>query len=609
VDSITQYGTFAEAEEGGAACGTSEGDLTQLDAEEAHAPVPSPRRSHAAAAGGGGAEGSAEGGAEGGAERVVEVEAAPAEAVRAVSEEEKAEAISEAAAAVVRFSSFARRLGDRDAVCDRTAALGLLPELGDHSARLERTAVALAAATRCSAQSHALLTALQRLPAARGARQCACDSLAEQLAAGTAASGALAVSLEAHAAGLMLTAVQGALCGPAPRAREQLRRLSSPQVEAASAILQAAAAKASPPFRAALAAAADRIMATGGALGRLKRLLPQEVLLQEAAVAPEATRGASDADGSADGATGSVSPAARSPGDTSTTRPTKVGPPLFDPSSEASEASEALTPPPPEPATRAPTPASATPAAFEATKLDSEIAEQRRQLETEREALRARRLSRSCRHSHSGASFSPDSLRTSPSAAGSSPSVAGASPAFPASPACSRSGSSPCGLGAERTPSALTAASEAATIEAAAAPAVCSPASVVYSIAGHPLYDAPPASPARRSDSRASVSSAEENRPANGSRHRYSAAEATTVPAKVAEFEALASPSQSPSLRSPRDPSPADVDSSAHGSSPRRVSGYRLAANALVEQRVRRARLCNSHSPETQDEEAEELGV
>ena len=48
------------------------------------------------------------------------------------------------------------------------------------------------------------------------------------------------------------------------------------QVEAASAILQAAAVKASPPFRAALAAAADRLMATGGALGRLKRLLPQE---------------------------------------------------------------------------------------------------------------------------------------------------------------------------------------------------------------------------------------------------------------------------------------------------------------------------------------------
>ena len=195
-------------------------------------------------------------------------------------------------------------------------------------------------------------------------------------------------------------------------------------------------------------------------------------------------------------------------------------------STQASEASEAPTPPPPEPA---------TPAASEATKLDSEIAEQRRQLETEREALRARRLSRSCRHSHSGAGFSPDSLRTSPSAAGSSPSAAGASPAFPASPACSRAGSSPCGLGAERTPSALTAASEAATVEVAAAPAVGSPASVVYSIAGHPLYDAPPASPARRSDSRASLSSAEENRPANGSRHRHSA-EATTVPAKAREM-------------------------------------------------------------------------
>jgi len=78
---------------------------------------------------------------------------------------------------------------------------------------------------------------------------------------------------------------------------------------------------------------------------------------------------------------------------------------------------------------------------------------------------------------------------------------------------------------------------------------------------------------------------------------------------QVAEFEALASPSQSPSLRSPRDSSPADVDSPADGASPRRVSGYRLAANALVEQRVRRARLCNSHSPEAQDEEAEELGV
>ena len=204
-------------------------------------------------------------------------------------------------------------------------------------------------------------------------------------------------------------------------------------------------------------------------------------------------------------------------------------------STQASEASEAPTPPPPEPATRAPTPASATPTASEATKLDSEIAEQRRQLETEREALRARRLSRSCRHSHSGAGFSPDSLRTSPSAAGSSPSAAGASPAFPASPACSRAGSSPCGLGAERTPSALTAASEAATVEVAAAPAVGSPASVVYSIAGHPLYDAPPASPARRSDSRASLSSAEENRPANGSRHRHSA-EATTVPAKAREM-------------------------------------------------------------------------
>ena len=50
--------------------------------------------------------------------------------------------------------------------------------------RLERTAAALAAATRCSAQSHSLLTALQRLPAARGARQCACDSrLADCLAA------------------------------------------------------------------------------------------------------------------------------------------------------------------------------------------------------------------------------------------------------------------------------------------------------------------------------------------------------------------------------------------------------------------------------------------
>jgi len=48
---------------------------------------------------------------------------------------------------------------------------------------------------------------------------------------------------------------------------------------------------------------------------------------------------------------------------------------------------------------------------------------------------------------------------------------------------------------------------------------------------------------------------------------------------------------------------------SSDGASPRRVSGYRLAANALVEQRVRRARLCNSHSPEAQDEEAEELGV
>ena len=210
-------------------------------------------------------------------------------------------------------------------------------------------------------------------------------------------------------------------------------------------------------------------------------------------------------------------------------------------STQASGASEAPTPPPPEPATRAPTPASATPAsatptASEATKLDSEIAEQRRQLETEREALRARRLSRSCRHTNSGAAgFSPDSLRTSPSAAGSSPSAAGASPAFPASPACSRAGSSPCGLGAERTPSALTAASEAATVEVAAAPAVGSPASVVYSIAGHPLYDAPPASPARRSDSRASLSSAEENRPANGSRHRHSA-EATTVPAKAREM-------------------------------------------------------------------------
>ena len=50
------------------------------------------------------------------------------------------------------------------------------PRLASPPRRLERTAAALAAATRCSAQSHALLTALQRLPAARGARQCACDS-------------------------------------------------------------------------------------------------------------------------------------------------------------------------------------------------------------------------------------------------------------------------------------------------------------------------------------------------------------------------------------------------------------------------------------------------
>ena len=325
-----------------------------------------------------------------------------------MSEEEKAEAISEAAAAVVRFSSFARRLGDRDDVCDRTAALGLLPELGDHSARhesLEAEDVFLPPNRRSrghalrrirphSAASRGILPSSDsrgaveqlhnaalpprgwrllhvgsrgqppRSPRRRAARRSPtpssrrCSGCPRRAARGSARAtlsrrtlpggcgagdelsppsfrvgairwrsswrrgqrraapspsrsrrrrvGCLACPRHVHdtsmacPAGARGRANADCGAGRALRAGAAGARAAAPallsagatsqwvaagevvihslrrQVEAASAILQAAAVKASPPFRAALAAAADRIMATGGALGRLKRLLPQE---------------------------------------------------------------------------------------------------------------------------------------------------------------------------------------------------------------------------------------------------------------------------------------------------------------------------------------------
>lgn len=191
-----------------------------------------------------------------------------------IDEADHTAAVAEAATCLVRFVAFAR--STVSVVADRTGALSLLPAISEHARALESTSARLAEVTGCSARVQTVLTSLQRLPSTRDARRRSCDSLAREFSSHTPESGALGVGLEAHAACLMLTAVRGALAGPAPRAREQLRRLNSPQVESARCILLAAAQMARPASAAALQAAAARLQITAQALGRLKRILPPE---------------------------------------------------------------------------------------------------------------------------------------------------------------------------------------------------------------------------------------------------------------------------------------------------------------------------------------------
>jgi len=74
----------------------------------------------------------------------------------AYANERRAAAATEAAAALVRFASFAR--ASVGGAADRTAALCLLPQLADHAAALDDSAAALAATTGCTARVAALLT-------------------------------------------------------------------------------------------------------------------------------------------------------------------------------------------------------------------------------------------------------------------------------------------------------------------------------------------------------------------------------------------------------------------------------------------------------------------
>ena len=63
---------------------------------------------------------------------------------------------------------------------------------------------------------------------------------------------------------------------PAPRAREQLRRLRSPQIEAVCDIFKVAATMAPPESAALLRAGAERTRGACDALASLKRVLPAE---------------------------------------------------------------------------------------------------------------------------------------------------------------------------------------------------------------------------------------------------------------------------------------------------------------------------------------------
>ena len=186
----------------------------------------------------------------------------------------QAAAVAEAAAALVHLVTFAR--STVASVADRGTALSLLPAVAEHIQALERTSSALAVATGCMERVTELLLAVQKIPATRGARQHFCDSLAVEYFSHARSSAAIGIALEAHAASMMLKAVSSALTGPAPRARERLRRLNSPQIECTKQIIISAAGRADPSSVVALQAASDRLQVISSALARMRRVLPPE---------------------------------------------------------------------------------------------------------------------------------------------------------------------------------------------------------------------------------------------------------------------------------------------------------------------------------------------
>ena len=173
------------------------------------------------------------------------------------------------------FAGFAR--GEIGAVTDHASALSRIPRLEELAGAVDKAADRLIRETDCSDQAQALVVSIRRLPAARGARRDACAEAASQVCRGTARAVALAAALEAYASVLLVSVTRGALCGPQPRARDQLRKLRSPQIDAVCTVLLDASEKARLPDTAqSLAAAAARLRDSSDALGYLKRLLPPE---------------------------------------------------------------------------------------------------------------------------------------------------------------------------------------------------------------------------------------------------------------------------------------------------------------------------------------------